>query len=115
MLGLKLKTGARRRASGYSGRMRVRVLTFGVLRELAGRPEETVELPDGATVGDLIVILRGRASNPSRGSAVDEGLWRSLAVAVNREYASPAVVLREGDEVALLPPVSGGLERVSRC
>ena len=39
---------------------------------------------------------------------MDEGLWRSLAVAVNREYASQAVVLREGDEVALLPPVSGG-------
>jgi molybdopterin synthase catalytic subunit len=90
--------------------MRVRVLTFGVLRELAGGPEETVELPDGATVGDLVGILRGRTSNTSRSSTVDEGLWRSLAVAVNREYSSLAMVLREGDEVALLPPVSGGLE-----
>ncbi len=97
-------------ASAYSERMRVRVLTFGVLRDLAGGPEETVELLDGATVGDLVGILRGRTSNTSRSSTVDEGLWRSLAVAVNREYSSLAMVLREGDEVALLPPVSGGLE-----
>ena len=86
----------------------MRVLYFGVLRELAGGPEETVELLEGATVGELIGILRGRTSNDSRGKGADEGLWRSLAVAVNREYASQAVVLREGDEVALLPPVSGG-------
>ena len=93
--------------------MRVRVLTFGVLRERLGGPEETVELEEGATVGELIEILRGRASNTSRSSAVDEGLWRSLAVAVNREYTSQAVVLCEGDEVALLPPVSGGCVSVS--
>jgi molybdopterin converting factor small subunit len=88
--------------------MRVRLLTFGVLRERLCGLEETVELLEGATVGELIEILRGRTSNTSMGSAVDEGLWRSLAVAVNREYASQVVVLREGDEVALLPPVSGG-------
>lgn len=39
---------------------------------------------------------------------LDERLWRSLAVAVNREYASPDAALGDGDEVALLPPVSGG-------
>jgi MoaD family protein len=88
--------------------MRVRVLTFGVLRELAGGPEETVELLEGATVGVLIEILRGRTSNNTKDKETDEGIWRSLAVAVNREYASQAVVLHEGDEVALLPPVSGG-------
>lgn len=94
--------------------MRVRLLTFGVLRDRVGGPGETVELPEGATVGELLEILRGRTSNPSRSSGVDEGLWRSLAVAVNREYASQAAVLCEGDEVALLPPVSGGLLRVGR-
>ena len=41
-------------------------------------------------------------------SSLDEQLWRSLAVAVNREYGSTSIVLRDGDEVALLPPVSGG-------
>jgi hypothetical protein len=40
--------------------------------------------------------------------AQEERLWRSLAVAVNREYSSHGAVLRDGDEVALLPPVSGG-------
>jgi molybdopterin converting factor subunit 1 len=92
--------------------MRIAVLYFGVLREMVGGSAETVELNDGATVGELIGILRGRTSNPARGSeanpAADEGLWRSLAVAVNREYASLVAVLRDGDEVALLPPVSGG-------
>jgi molybdopterin converting factor small subunit len=39
----------------------------------------------------------------------EQRLWRSLAVAVNREYGSASIVLRDGDEVALLPPVSGGL------
>ena len=105
---LKRKTGARSGASRYSGRMQVRLLTFGVLRERLGELDETVELEEGATVGDLIGILRGRASNDSTDKETDEGLWRSLAVAVNREYASQAAVLREGDEVALLPPVSGG-------
>jgi MoaD family protein len=88
--------------------MRVRLLTFGVLRDMAGLSDETVELKEGATVGELIEILRGRTSNDSTGNGVSEGLWRSLAVAVNREYSSLAEVLREGDEVALLPPVSGG-------
>jgi len=96
--------------------MRVRLLTFGVLREMAGLSDETVELKEGATVGELIEILRGRTSNDSTGNGADEGIWRSLAVAVNREYSSLAEVLREGDEVGLLPPVSGGCrERVLRA
>ncbi|MGA2437599.1 MAG: MoaD/ThiS family protein [Acidobacteriaceae bacterium] len=86
----------------------MRLLTFGVLRERLCGLDETVELLEGATVGQLIEILRGRTSNDSMDKEADEGLWRSLAVAVNREYSSLAVVLRDGDEVALLPPVSGG-------
>jgi molybdopterin converting factor subunit 1 len=84
--------------------MRVALLYFGVLKERMGMAGETVELPEGAAVGDLLRILRGRTSN----KAVEERVWESLAVAVNREYAGAGVVLREGDEVALLPPVSGG-------
>jgi molybdopterin converting factor subunit 1 len=76
------------------------VLYFGVLKELVGTAGETVEIPDGADVAALYHYLRERSSN--------EEIWRSLAVAVNREYAGPATLLREGDEVALLPPVSGG-------
>jgi molybdopterin converting factor subunit 1 len=92
--------------------VRVKVLYFGVLRELFGVSDEAVELRDEATVGELLGLLRGRTSNGSMGngtkSELSERLWMSLAVAVNREYESTSIVLRDGDEVALLPPVSGG-------
>jgi molybdopterin converting factor small subunit len=87
------------------------VLFFGVLRDSFGGPDEVAELPDGATVGELLGLLRGRTSKDLMDEgkrSSDEQLWRSLAVAVNREYGSTSIVLREGDEVALLPPVSGG-------
>jgi molybdopterin converting factor subunit 1 len=89
--------------------MRVRVLYFGVLREMLGRSDEAVELVEGASVGELLRVLRARASNSSMAEdASVERLWQSLAVAVNREYSAVDAVLQGGDEVALLPPVSGG-------
>ncbi|HWG16342.1 MAG TPA: molybdopterin converting factor subunit 1 [Acidobacteriaceae bacterium] len=81
----------------------MRVLYFGVLKERFGATEEPVELADGATVSELVRVLRERSSNPAMGTGLE-----SVAVAVNREYAQASVVLGEGDEVALLPPVSGG-------
>jgi molybdopterin converting factor subunit 1 len=90
--------------------MQVRVLYFGVLRERFGTAEEMVVLPDGAKVGELLRVLWARTSNQAMEERDQERLWRSLAVAVNREYGSPDVVLRESDEVALLPPVSGGCD-----
>ncbi len=83
--------------------MRVHVLYFGVLRESTALPGETAELTPPATVGDLLRHLRAQPSNSQM-----EPLWDSLAVAVNRVYASADCVLHEDDEVALLPPVSGG-------
>src|SRR5487761_1125289 len=80
--------------------MRVRVLLFGALKDLAARESETVELPDRSTVRHL---LRHYAA----GSPAIAKYAGSLAVAVNREYAGQNVMLHEGDEVALLPPVSG--------
>jgi molybdopterin converting factor small subunit len=92
--------------------MRVKVLYFGVLREQFAASDEVLELPDRSPLGELLNILRKRTSNQAMVGNVetdrDERLWRSLAVAVNREYSSPDVVLCDGDEVALLPPVSGG-------
>ena len=92
--------------------MRVKVLYFGVLREMLGVSDELIDLSEGAAVGELLHILRLRTSNQAmadmREMALDERLWRSLAVAVNREYSSLTAVLGDGDEVALLPPVSGG-------
>ncbi len=79
--------------------MQVRVLPFGVLRDWLGAASVTVELPDGATVGELLERLRASGQ-------VD--MLRGIAVSVNAEYANVGHVLREGDEVGLLPPVSGG-------
>lgn len=80
--------------------MRVRVLYFGMLRERFGKGEESVEFADGVTVADVLNVYR------VHGPAFT---WDSIAVAVNREYARAETVLQDGDEVALLPPVSGGL------
>jgi MoaE-MoaD fusion protein len=81
--------------------MRVRVLFFGRLKELAGTATEKVELPDQAVLRDLLVHYENRIP-----------LWRellpSLAFAVNQEYARLETSLNENDEVAMLPPVSGG-------
>jgi len=92
------------RSNGYSERMHVKLLCFGVLRDLLLLATEEIEVPDGSTVADLLRILEQRTSN----SSMDAKVWQSLAVAVNREYSSAGAVLRDGDELALLPPVSGG-------
>ena len=76
--------------------MKLRVRLFAVVRERAGAGEIEVELPDGATVADL-----------RRQLAEVTGPVECL-VAVNREYAGEEAVLAAGDEVALVPPVSGG-------
>jgi molybdopterin converting factor small subunit len=82
--------------------VRVELLYFGVIKDILGRERETLELSDGARVEDAIRLLRGRASNElSR-------VWESMAVAINREYAGLPDALHDGDELALLPPVSGG-------
>lgn len=84
--------------------MRVKLLCFGVLKDLLGLATEEVQVPEGSTVADLLQNLERRTSN----STMDAQVWHSLAVAVNREYSPAGTVLRDGDEVALLPPVSGG-------
>jgi molybdopterin synthase catalytic subunit len=82
--------------------MRVRILVFGVLKDLVPESSASLELPDGTRVRDLLDHQR-------KSFAQRDDLWRSLAVAVNREYVSPEHTLQDGDEVALLPPVSGGV------
>ena len=82
--------------------MRVKVLYFGMLKEVFGVEQDAIELGDGASVATLLESLQSRVA------AVPE-VWRTVAVAVNREYSGRAMVLHEGDEVALLPPVSGGV------
>ena len=81
--------------------MRVHVLYFGVLRAFFKNERDLVDLEPGTDVAGLMKVLRGRVEGIA-------GVWGSLAVAVNREYAGVSTVLQDGDEVALLPPVSGG-------
>lgn len=80
--------------------MRVRVVSFGVLKEWLGASDRHVELPQGATVADLLSTLGTDSSAAAH--------LRGIAVGVNAEYAQASQVLCDGDEVALLPPVSGG-------
>ena len=81
--------------------MRVRVLYMGQLRDLAGREKEELQLPANARLDELLAEVERRTPRLSE--------WRgALALAVNYEYADGATVLQENDEVALLPPVSGG-------
>jgi len=83
--------------------MQVRVLPFGVLKDWLGVSASTVEVPEATTVAEFLEHLR--SSEPAH--LPRQGL-RGIAVSVNAEYASATQVLREGDEVGLLPPVSGG-------
>jgi molybdopterin converting factor subunit 1 len=76
--------------------MQVRVRLFAALRERAGASELELELPEGAVVGDAL----------RRMSELTEGL--PVVMAVNQEYADDRMELHGGDEVALIPPVSGG-------
>jgi molybdopterin synthase catalytic subunit len=82
----------------------VRVRLFAMLRERAGRESIQLELPDGATVGDALQAL-------ARDGALGELLERMpLGTAVNREYAGRDTRLGASDELALIPPLSGGAD-----
>jgi MoaE-MoaD fusion protein len=81
--------------------MQVRVLFFGVLKDVVGRSSEALTLPEQATARDVIEHYEQRFSSL-------KGMLHSIAVSVNQQYVQPGDRLRAGDEVALLPPVSGG-------
>jgi molybdopterin synthase catalytic subunit len=83
--------------------MRVQVVPFGVLKDWLGSAAIPVELPDGASVTELLESLRSRLP----ANALASG-FRGIAVSVNGEYAQATDILHDGDEVGLLPPVSGG-------
>jgi molybdopterin synthase catalytic subunit len=85
--------------------MRIQVLPFGLLKDWLGASAAAIELPEGATVADMLARLS--ESRPA-------GLLRGIAVSVNAEYATGASLLHEGDEVGLLPPVSGGSDKTER-
>jgi MoaE-MoaD fusion protein len=88
------------RAGG--GTMTVRVRLFAVLRERAGRETIDLKLPVGATAADAIEEL---SCQPALGELLERMPAR---LAVNREIAAPTTPLEQSDELALIPPVSGG-------
>ena len=81
--------------------MTVRVLFFAFLRERLHRTGEKITLKDDATVGDLWDVL-------CTTHAPLKDHYSSISFAVNQEYVPRDHPLHEGDEVALIPPVSGG-------
>lgn len=85
----------------YRVGMRIRVLFFAALRERTGVPALELQLPVDATVGDALTALSGRFPDlPLSGPGV--------RCAVEREFSDLSRPLRDGQELALIPPVSGG-------
>lgn len=85
---------------GVTDRFEVAVRLFGQHRELAGESVISVEFTAGGTVADLRKTL---AAHPALGAVLD-----GSAVALNRTYQPDEAPVREGDEVAVIPPVAGG-------
>jgi molybdopterin converting factor subunit 1 len=80
--------------------MNLRILCFGITRDIIGQFEYATTLEDGATVADLKQKLSTQFPD-------FQGL-KSLRIALNSEYANDEMPLKENDEIVLIPPVSGG-------
>lgn len=83
----------------------IEILYFARLRERLGRAGERIALPTGvATAGDLVTHLQCRGGP----WAISLGAGETVLIAINQEMARPETPLKDGDEVALFPPVTGG-------
>ncbi len=81
--------------------MKIRLKLFSVARDLAGFDEKLIEVPSGSQAETVLAYLVQHNVGFER--------WKSsLRIAVNMEYSDRSRTLREGDEVAIIPPVSGG-------
>lgn len=81
--------------------MRVKVKLFAAFRDIVGKKEEDLDVKDGITVQMLLEDYIRRFPQMGR-------FREHIILSVNKEYGAPGKVLREGDEVSFLPPVSGG-------
>jgi molybdopterin converting factor subunit 1 len=81
--------------------LKIKLLFFAVLRDIAGRGEDVVELPDGARAGDVWQRLRDEHD------ALRDYVQPPM-IAVNESYVSADELLHDGDELAFIPPVAGG-------
>ncbi len=80
--------------------MRLQILLFGITKDMVGQRILSYELPDQSTVPDLLENLK--TDYPALQDL------SSVMIAVNNEYGQKDQILRAGDEIALIPPVSGG-------
>ena len=81
--------------------MNVRLLYFAVLRDITGTSEAEVSLSEGVRAGEVWQDLRGRYAQLAE-------YRKPPMIAINETYASPDTILRDGDELAFIPPVAGG-------
>ena len=81
--------------------VRIRVLFFGVLRDIVGLREDSIEVPEGGRVDSVYEHYAARFPRLREVSS-------SIVLALNQQFSEPAAPLADGDEVAFLPPVSGG-------
>jgi MoaE-MoaD fusion protein len=81
--------------------MNIRLRLFAVYRDRAGLEEDVLDVPDGARVGEVLDLVRQRYAGL-------RDLPPRVLAAVNMDYVQPDAVLRDGDELALIPPVAGG-------
>ena len=84
--------------------MRVKVLFFGMLKDIVGRPEEQVEMAPGARLSTVFDHYAGQFPRL-------RDMAGSIVIARNQEFSNLSAAVTEGDEVAFLPPVSGGSDR----
>ena len=81
--------------------IRVNLLFFGLIKELLGRAQDSIEIADSSSIEDLFQQVAAR--NPEL-----QKFRSSVVASRNQEFASWNTPIRAGDEVAFLPPVSGG-------
>ena len=81
--------------------MRIRVLFFGLIRDVVGAREDSLDVPDGSRLESVFNHYAERFPRLRE-------MASSTVLALNQQFSAPAAPLAEGDEVALLPPVSGG-------
>jgi MoaE-MoaD fusion protein len=84
--------------------VRVKVLFFGMLKDIAGRSQDELQIPGGTRLGDVFDIYAARYPRISQ-------LAASIVLACNQEFGDRSTNIRDGDEIAFLPPVSGGSGR----
>jgi molybdopterin converting factor subunit 1 len=81
--------------------MKITLLFFAVLRDIAGRTDKVIDVPEGTRAGDVWQRLRDR--HPELRNYVQPPM-----IAINESYVGADELLRDGDELAFIPPVAGG-------